>query len=516
MAQWNKVEQDYLNQERSLFEVNMIATKDGSPVSFENPFPVSLGSSNITINGDVSIGATVDVSSTPENPVHTHITEVGISSILTVPYLPVGISTLLNTVSIGTTGQVSINLNNSPVSTTNPFPVTATFGNQTDSNRLKTSPFQTVFFNTFQYGKETDVWDERIVGVGTATWNQYSSNVVMQVGSTSGSKIIRQTRNVMRYIPGRGSTLAFAIRLDNPQVGIRRRFGLFDDSNGAYFEDDGGTYSYVIRTTTSGITTEVRVGRNDWNGDKFDGYGPSGVIANPIKQQMISIAYEWYGAGTVNFNWLMNGETVRSHSFINSNTNNFVWCSTPFLPIRLEIENVTGVAGTHYLYQGSNSLIQEGEPEKLGALVSQSNGITGTTMTLSDTFYPIISVRLKSTSLQAVLLLRSLQAVTNDNTNVYWKLLENATLTGANWTNHANVDSFAQYDVSATSFINGRDLLSGFTVSGGATLVDIDRLADLQLGRSGIGTISDTYTLVCASPNTNKKALAVLNWIEQR
>jgi hypothetical protein len=47
-------------------------------------------------------------------------------------------------------------------------------------------------------------------------------------------------------------------------------------------------------------------------------------------------------------------------------------------------------------------------------------------------------------------------------------------------------------------------------------LVDVDDKATLQLGRSGIGTISDTYTLACASPNTNKKALAVLNWIEQR
>jgi hypothetical protein len=38
----------------------------------------------------------------------------------------------------------------------------------------------------------------------------------------------------------------------------------------------------------------------------------------------------------------------------------------------------------------------------------------------------------------------------------------------------------------------------------------------IQTNRSGIGTISDTYTLACASPNTNKAALAVLNWIEQR
>ena len=197
----------------------------------------------------------------------------------------------------------------------------------TGSNRLKVSPYQTVFFNTFQYGKEADVWDERIVGVGTATFNANASNIVMQVGSTAGSKIIRQTKNVMRYIPGRPTTLAFAIRLEQPQVGIRRRFGLFDDNNGIFFEDDGGTYSYVIRSRVTGIVTETRVYRDDWNGDKFDGNGYSGVTADPTKQQMISINYEWYGAGIVQFAWLMKNETVASHTFKNSNTNPGVWCS---------------------------------------------------------------------------------------------------------------------------------------------------------------------------------------------
>jgi hypothetical protein len=338
----------------------------------------------------------------------------------------------------------------------------------------------------------------------------------MQVGSTAGSKIIRQTKNVMRYIPGRPATLAFAIRLEQPKVGIRRRFGLFDDYNGAYFEDDGGTYSYVIRTSTTGITTEIRVGRDEWNGEKFDGNGWTGVTADPTKQQMISINYEWYGAGTVDFAWLMAGETVKSHTFYNSNNQDKVWCSTPFLPIRLEIENVTGVAGTHYMYQGSNSLIQEGEPEKLGTLLSISNPITGTTMASANTYYPIISIRLKSNNLTGVMLLRSLQAATDDNTNVYWQLLQNATLTGGTWVNHPDPNSFMQYNITQTAVSGGSDLLSGFVINGSGALVDLDDKAALQLGRSGIGTISDTYTLVCASPNTNKKALAVLNWIEQR
>ena len=403
------------------------------------------------------------------------------------------------------------------------FQIADHWGNQTDwrpqfsdNNRLKVAPFQTVFFNTFQYGKETDVWDESVVGVATATHNPASSNVVMEVGSTAGSKVVRQTKQVMRYIPGRPATLAFAIRLDTPQVGIRRRFGLFNETDGAFFEDDGGTYSYVIRSSASGITTETRVTRENWNGEKFDGNGYTGVTADATKQQMISINYEWYGAGGVTFNWLMKNEPIPSHTFENSNINDLVWCRTPFLPIRVEIENVTGVAGTHYLYQGSNSLIQEGEPEKLGTLLSVSNDITGTTMPLANTFYPIISLRLKPDNLQAVMLLRSLQAVTNDNTNVYWRLYENSTLTGASWTDHPDPNSFMQYDTTATAVTGGTALLSGFTIAGGASLVNVDGKAALQLGRTGIGTISDTYTLACASPNTNKSALAVLNWIEQR
>ena len=42
MAQWNIQTQDYLNQERSLFEVNGVATRDGHIVDEYNPFPVTI------------------------------------------------------------------------------------------------------------------------------------------------------------------------------------------------------------------------------------------------------------------------------------------------------------------------------------------------------------------------------------------------------------------------------------------------------------------------------------------
>jgi hypothetical protein len=386
----------------------------------------------------------------------------------------------------------------------------------TGKNRLKTSPYQTSFFNTFQYGKESDVWDEATTGTASAVHNPSASNVVMSVGSTAGDKVIRQTRQVMRYIPGRTSLISFAIRLETPVVGVRRRFGVYDENNGAFFEDDGGTYSCVIRSIASGSVVETRVTRDNWNGDKLDGNGPSQITADPAAIQMINIEYEWYGAGQVIFSYTIDGETHTIHKFNTANYINNVWCSTPFLPIRVELENVTGAAGTHYIYQGSNSLTQEGEPEKLGTLVSHSNSITGTTLPAANTFYPVLSLRLKTTDLAGIVLPRSLQVATNDNTNVFWRLVENPTLTGGTWIDHPNPDAITQVNTTATAVSGGVVILSGFTVGGGANLIDLDDKASLQIGRSSLGTVSDIYTLECASPNTNKKALAVINWLEQR
>jgi len=386
----------------------------------------------------------------------------------------------------------------------------------TSKSRFKTSPFQTVFFNTFQYGKETDVWDEVTYGTASGTHSAATSNVIMSVGGTAGDKIIRQTRTVMRYIPGRAAQCSFGIRLEAPVAGICRRFGIFNETDGVFFEDDGTNYYCVIRSSASGSLVERRIPREDWNGDKLDGTGPSQITANPTAQQLVNIDYEWYGSGDVSFSYTIGGETHTIHKFKNANVIDAVWCATPFLPIRLELENVTGAAGTHYLHQGSNSLTQEGEPEKLGTLVSRGNAITGTTLTNANTFYPVMSIRLKPTALQGVALPRSLQVATNDNTNVFWRLVENATLTGAVWTNPTDANVITQYDISATAYTGGNNLVGGFTIGGGSSLIELDTKASLQIGRSALGTVSDIYTLVCASPNTNKAAVAVLNWLEQR
>ena len=73
MAQWNSgIRNIFKEMGQHLFEVFNVATIDGQQVTFDNPFPVSLGSSNITISGEVVIPGTIEISNDEGNPIPTH------------------------------------------------------------------------------------------------------------------------------------------------------------------------------------------------------------------------------------------------------------------------------------------------------------------------------------------------------------------------------------------------------------------------------------------------------------
>jgi hypothetical protein len=420
------------------------------------------------------------------------------------------------------------------VSDFSPFPTYLADIDRTSKNRLKVSSYETVFFNTFQYGIETDVWDTKVSLGATAYHDPNRNSVVMQVGVTTGSEIIRQTRNVMRYIPGRPTQATFAIILTNPVPGVRRRMGMFEERDGFYFEDDGSGYdgySCVIRSSTSGISTNIRVPRSQWNGDKLDGTGPSGINAGPNTQQLVTFDYEWYGAGQVKVGFVINGTTHYIHTFNHANILTLPWCATPFLPIRLELTNVVGIATTSTIfYQGSNSVIQEGVPEKIGIAQNIRSPVTGKILPAAQTYYPLLSIRLKSTALKGVALPTFFQAATlyqaspSQNATVVslgYTLIKNTTLTGGTWVDMQDPNAFVQYNTTATGIgTDGTDLDSGFIVGGGGgTGVRLDKDTVYQIGRSGIGTISDTLTLAVAVLDTgvtNAVAYGAMTWIEQR
>jgi hypothetical protein len=107
MAQYN-IETTSLDPKiSSRYEVMYLANGAlGNLVSTINPLPVTLGSNNITITGDVNVGTTVNVTSSPSNPVHVHLTEVGTYGNLTT-FIPIqGNVTANGTVNVGNLPQI--------------------------------------------------------------------------------------------------------------------------------------------------------------------------------------------------------------------------------------------------------------------------------------------------------------------------------------------------------------------------------------------------------------------------
>lgn len=402
-------------------------------------------------------------------------------------------------------------------------------GEYTSKNRLKVSDYETLFFNTFQYGIETDIWDTETTGTSSAAWDGETNQILLSIGGTAGDKVIRQTKNVQKYVPGRAITISFAVTLRAPVEGIRKRFGMFDtEFNGFWFEDSGvwvdGIPQYNCVVSNGG--TPIVVSRSNWSGDKLDGTGVSGIVADPTKIQLINVSYEWYGAGEVRFGFVIDGYEHIVHSHQNANRHTLPWAQTPFLPIRMELEALSTVVGGPFtMVQGSNSLISEGSISSKGVAQNITSPITGTTMTTANTWYPVLSLRLKPSTLNGIALLDNFQIATIDNTNVFYRLVRNADLgvTGANgWLDMPDSNAFTQYQTYTTPGAvipanQGVAIYSGFIITGGgAAAVNLSKDSIYQIGRTQLGTISDTYTLLCASSNANKDALASLTWIEQR
>jgi len=401
----------------------------------------------------------------------------------------------------------------------------------TSKDRAKISGYEIVFFNTFQFDKETDVWDEITTTGGSAVHNDVRSEVVLTVdGAVAGSKVVRQTKTVQRYIPGRTAEASFAFRFTDTEAGIRKRIGMFDDQNGLFLEQMGDELAFVIRSNASGSVVDTRITQANWNQNKLDGTAVNGVTLDPTMRQIVVFEYEWYGAGIAEMKFVIDDHPISVHKQFHGNRQELPWMGTPFVPFRCEIENVSATIGTHSLHQSSNSFMLEGATGLLGVAVSVSSPITGTRLGVANSWYPVLSIRLQQDKLAGVVLPSTYQVATIDNTNIFFRLVRNAVI-GADAGNSAWTDvpdsgsaftEFQTYDTPAAidDADQGTRLDSGFIVAGGGSAnIQLDQSTQYQLGRyttTTIGDTSDVFTLLCASSSTNKDALASMTWVEQR
>jgi hypothetical protein len=89
-------------------------------------------------------------------------------------------------------------------------------------------------------------------------------------------------------------------------------------------------------------TIDIRVPQSQFNMDKLDGTGPSGLVLDLTKMQMWYMDYSWYGAGSIRFGIRdTQGKVCYVHRFVNNNQNTEAWMRSGNLPARYETNTIS-------------------------------------------------------------------------------------------------------------------------------------------------------------------------------
>ena len=439
MAQFNKNTQDFLNQERTLFEVNMIANKNGEVVTTTNRFPVDV----LPANADA-------------------------------------------------------------------------FGRTRVSNPL------TLFDSSHRY-RDNNLWESLIVGTGSTVGFVTTQGLVhLGIGTTAGSSIIRETTKTFVYQPGKSLLIMNTFVPETPKANLRQRVGYFGADNGIYFEIAGiGSTSISFVERSLSIETETRVPQTEWNIDKLDGTGVSGITLDPTKAQILWSDIEWLGLGTVRVGFVIDGQFIHCHSFHHANKIQSTYMTTGSLPLRYEISNTGVTTSSSILKQVCSTVISEGGYELRGLQQAVQTPITAPVdLPVAGTYYPVISIRLKTSPnrLDAIVILTALSLMGSGNGPKYnWQMRATATTSGGTWVD-AGIDSAVEYKLDGGTVTGGRILASGFLTSANQTTPTVDILKEalfkFQLERNSLTETPYELTLVCASDTAGADIFASMDWEE--
>lgn len=387
------------------------------------------------------------------------------------------------------------------------------YGSALDAfGRARFSQPYTLFDSQNRYEKN-DLWAETTATGGTVTYTANESTVNLNVTTSSGSEVVRQTYRSFSYQPGKSLLVFNTFVMPTAQANQRIRLGYFSTQNGVFLERDGTTVYIVRRTYVTGTAVDTRVAQTDWNGDKLNGTGDSGFTLDLTKAQIFWQDFEWLGVGSVRVGFVINGQVIICHTFQNANNLTAVYMTTAILPLRYEITNTGATAASATLKQICSSVISEGGYEKKVAL--NVARMTTANASIGTSFVPLVSLRLASGRTGAVVIPDGYSVLPTAASSVTFEvvLVKNPTLTGASWA--ATTSTNVEADLSATSYTGGTIVQQQFvlasTQSSGITSGGGDYNWDLQIGADLAGT-SDIYTVAVRALSGTHTAIGSLSF----
>ncbi len=419
------------------------------------------------------------------------------------------------------------NANGSIVSTTNPLPAALySVGGHVnqigfDDNtvdafgRLRISTPHTLFDSANRFDSDTMNWSTANTAGTTFDHNANTSSLSMNVSTANNVSVVRQTKRYLCYQPGK-SQLVLETFTMQPKANVSQKVGYFDAGNGIYVENTGSTTQMVLRANTTGTVANTVVTQSNWNVDKFDGTGPSGITLDMSKSQIFWADIEWLGVGSVRTGFVIDGKFYLVHKFNHANQITKTYMSTATLPLRYEIVT-TGVASSNTtLEQICSTVVSEGGFTRKVITNAISNDLAGVSLSATD-YRPLVAIRLKAANVGNVVIPQLANLYGLQSTPFNYKILQNATVTNGTWVS-AGPESCVEYNITATAVDGGVNLLQGMFI-GGTNVQPVEvRFTEVagdsyQLRVDLSGTM-ETFVLAAKATTINDDAIGAVTWVE--
>jgi hypothetical protein len=385
--------------------------------------------------------------------------------------------------------------------------------------RLRISEAFTLFDSSHRYA-DNGLWVESITGTASSSFSTNEGLVNLSVGTVNGNQIIRETVRVFAYQPGKSLLNMNTFVMGDAKTNLRQRVGYFGNDNGFYLERESSNVYLVERSIVTGSIVNTRVAQANWNQDKLDGTGPSKLTLDLSKAQILYADIEWLGLGTVRMGFVIDGVFVPAHSFHHANLVTTTYITTASLPLRYEMTNIGTTASSSTLKQVCSTVISEGGYELRGLQQAIGTPITTSSSTLaSGAFLPVVSLRLKSTRLDAIAILTAISIMGGGNSNNYnWQVQSNSTTTGGTWVS-AGANSSVDYNITGTALTtSGRVLASGYFSSSNQSTSSVDILKEalfsFQLERNYFTSTPYELSLVVAGGASGQPIYGSMDWEE--
>ena len=392
-------------------------------------------------------------------------------------------------------------------------------GTNTDAfGRLRVSQPYTLFDSQNRYAADNQ-FDTSTVTGGSTTYLPNESTLQLNVNTASGAEVVRQTFRSFPYQPGKGLLVLATFVMNEAKTNLRQRVGYFGTQNGLFFQLNNTTKSFILRTYISGSVDDTtrKVDQSAWNGDKLDGTGASGLTLDLTKPQILWMDFEWLGVGNVRCGFIINGQYIVCHTYQNANvTGTSVYMTTAILPVRYEITNTAATGTASFLKQICSTVLSEAgyEQTSIEHVATMTSATTGTY--LNTTYKPLVSIKLASGSLGAVVIPYNVNFLPTTADNYQIALFKNGTLTSASY-GAVSSDANVEFDITASAITGGTLVYSEFltsksgrsSLSGAAAAFNFD----LQLGASLAG-VSDVYSLCARTVTATGGGIGLLTFFD--